>query len=125
LFLPACPKEQTMEGIIASAALALLGGALGIVGWQLKRLLTNTADNNSELIKLRILLTGEDGNNGIKGRVDAIEKGLHNDRNRAQERLLLWRIWASHLGGFLTTKYDDFEPPSLEESPRRRAGDNV
>jgi hypothetical protein len=55
--------------------MVLLGGAIGIISWQLKRLLTQATENNSELIKLRIILTGETGENGIKGRVEAIEKG--------------------------------------------------
>jgi hypothetical protein len=114
-----------MEGIIASAVVAFLVGAMGIVGWQLKRLLSKASENNEELIKLRLLLTGENGDNGIKGRVEAIEKGLHGDRNRAQERLLLWRIWASRVGDFLQSKHPEFEPPSLEESPRRRATDSL
>lgn len=113
-----------MEGTIVSALMVLLSGAMGIIGWQLKRLLTQATENNSELIKLRIILTGETGENGIKGRVEAIEKGLHRDRNRSQERLLLWRIWASRIGDFITGKYPEFEAPPLDEAPMRRSTDS-
>lgn len=113
-----------MEGTVVSALMVLLGGAIGIISWQMKRLLTQATENNAELIKLRIILTGETGENGIKGRVEAIEKGLHRDRNRAQERLLLWRIWASRIGDFVSGKYPEFEAPSLDESPMRRSTDS-
>lgn len=113
-----------MEGTVVSALMVLLSGAMGIIGWQLKRLLTQATENNAELIKLRIILTGETGENGIKGRVEAIEKGLTRDRSRAQERLLLWRIWARVVGDFIQGKHPEFEPPTLDEAPMRRSSDS-
>src|ERR1700720_1666950 len=103
-----------MEATVVSALAVLFSGAMGIVGWQLKRLLSKAAENNDELIKLRIILTGENGDNGIKGRVDAIEKGLVRDRARSNDRLLAWRLWAARIADVLRSDHPDFVAPSLD-----------
>lgn len=70
--------------------LALLGKAveiavLGVLVWIAK----TTHANSRELLSLRIVLTGEKGDNGIKGDVGALRRWRHEEMVPAQQTNLL------------------------------------
>ena len=68
-----------MSGTLADVSLvSILVGLLtvlqAIIGYGVVRVLSSQRDHGRELIKLRMILTGENGENGIKGNVAELKE---------------------------------------------------